>query len=474
VLLLIGHRYFRRHLLLATALLAAISLIVSIIGAYSFPNATFYLPFTRTWELAAGGLLALPLNHPRLTRLARELMSLCGAALILGSILLIDSDMPFPGLLAVPPCLGAVLILMAGRDGTSLVGRVLSVKPLTFIGLISYSLYLWHWPIIVFQRNDTFLMAGLSERLDKVLVILVSLAVATLSWRFVEQPFRTGRLRPSNARLVKILGTAVSCVLAAGIVGWGSQGFPARFTNQELRIASYLKYDADGPWRVGKCFLSGRSAAADIAPECLSIAPNQKNVLLLGDSHAAQMWSGLSSAYPDINFLEATASDCFPTVRHSISEAPKCSAIMDRMYQDFLSNHRVDRVLLVARWKSGLLDNVDVTLDWFTAHHIEVTLVGPSAVFDSPVPRLLISALRHDDPTSVQNHMDASIRALDESMAQLAARHGAEYLSMLDLYCPGGVCRLTDARGMPIIFDQEHWTADSSRHFAEQLRAALN
>jgi hypothetical protein len=367
-----------------------------------------------------------------------------------------------------------VLIIMAGRDGASLVGRVLSLKPLTFIGLISYSLYLWHWPIIVFQRNDTFLMAGLSERFDKILVILASTAVATLSWRFIEQPFRSGRFRPSDARLVKLAAGGISAIVLAGIVGWTSQGFPARFTGRELTIASYLKYDADGPWRVGKCFLSGRSAAAAIAPECLNLVPSEKNVLLLGDSHAAQMWSGLSTAYPDINFLEATASDCFPTVRHSISEAPKCSAIMDHMFNDFLSNHRVDRVLLVARWKSALLDNVDATMDWFNAHHIDVTLVGPSAIFDSPVPRLLISALRHDDPASLQNHMDASIRTLDGAMAQLAARHGVEYLSMLDLYCSGGACRLTDSRGMPIIFDQEHWTADSSRHFAEQLRAMLN
>jgi peptidoglycan/LPS O-acetylase OafA/YrhL len=474
VLLLIGHRYFRRHLLPAIAALAALSLGISIVGAFRFPNATFYLPFTRTWELAAGGLLSLPLAHPRLGRAAREALSIIGAALILASILLIDADMPFPGLLALPPCLGAVFIIAAGRDGTSLVGLVLSLKPLTFIGLISYSLYLWHWPIIVFQRNDTFLISGLSERYDKVLVILVAAVVATLSWRYIEQPFRSGRLRPSDARLVKLAAGGVFAIVLAAVVGWTSQGFPARFTAEELSIASYLKYDADGPWRVGKCFLSGRSAAAVIAPECLTPMPGEKNVLLLGDSHAAQMWSGLNAAYPGINFLEATASDCFPTVRHSLGEAPKCSAIMDRVYGEFLTTHRVDRVLLAARWKAGLLDNVDATLDWFNAHHIAVTLAGPSAIFDSPVPRLLISALRHDDPASVQNHMDASIRTLDDAMAQLAARHGVEYLSMLDLYCAGAACRLTDARGMPIIFDQEHWTADSSRHFAEQLHAMLN
>jgi peptidoglycan/LPS O-acetylase OafA/YrhL len=460
--LFVGQRYLGRRLLLITSLIATVSLTVSIVGAFKFPSFTFYLPFTRVWELAAGGLLALGVVPLTLGPAVRNVLAFLGLALIFGSVFAINSDLPFPGLLALPPCLGAVLVILAGRDGESWVGRLLSFKPIVLIGLISYSLYLWHWPITVFQQNYTFLFSGGSERVTKLVIIGASLVAATLSWKFIEQPFRTGRARPSNRRLMWMAFSGTTLLVALGGIAWAGEGFPGRYSPRELEIASYLSYDGAADLRAGTCFLTGKMGDGHFAPECLALSSAQKNYLLLGDSHAAEMWPGLSATFKDVHFLQATAADCFPTIQHSISESSGCTTVMDDVMTHFLVDHPVDEVLLAARWKPGLLDNVSATLDWMKEHGIHVTLFGPTALFDSPVPRLLVSALRRSDASLPERHVDSSVWALDAEMSQVARSRGVDYVSMVTLLCPQEACVTHDRDGLPIIFDREHFTAEGS------------
>jgi len=190
IFLAAAHRYFPRKVRLSVILIAVLSFIVSAVGAFRYPTATFYLAHTRAWELMLGVLISLEV-FPAISRpMLRNLATAAGIALICFAVFAYSSATPFPGIAALAPCAGAALIVAAGRSGSSLVGRVLSLKPVTFIGLISYSLYLWHWPIIVFQTMESPLMSGASVRAAKLISIFVSLAVATLSWKFVETPFR--------------------------------------------------------------------------------------------------------------------------------------------------------------------------------------------------------------------------------------------------------------------------------------------
>jgi peptidoglycan/LPS O-acetylase OafA/YrhL len=467
--LFVGHRYFRRHLLLITSVIATVSLSTSIVGAFNSPNATFYLPFTRLWELATGGLLALGAVPVALGRPTRNTLAAVGLALISTSVFAIDSDMPFPGLLAVPPCLGAALIILGGRDGESYVGEVLSLKPIVFIGLISYSLYLWHWPITVFQENYSAIFSGTSERTTKMVLVGTSVVAAALSWKFIEQPFRISPRRPSNRLLVAMAATGTLVLVALGGIAWASRGFPGRYSSRELKIASYLSYNALPEERVGSCFLTGKTAAKQFAPECLALSTSKKNYLLLGDSHAAELWGGLSATFKEVNFLQATSADCFPTIRHSISESSRCTTLLDDVITRFLTTRHVDNVLLVARWKPALLDKVATTIDWMKERSIPVTLVGPTAFFDVPVPRLLVSALRESDPALPERHLEPSLRALDAEMRELARSHGVAYVSMLSLLCAPGACVTKDAEGLPLIFDREHYTAEGSLFAAQSL-----
>jgi peptidoglycan/LPS O-acetylase OafA/YrhL len=469
VFLVVGNRFCRRRLLSITVLVSILSLAVSAVGAREFPNATFYLPLTRFWELSAGGLLALGIVPGALRPVIRNVLAAAGVALIVLSVLLIDPKMPFPGVLALPPCMGAFLVLLAGRDGDTVIGKFLSLRPIAFIGTISYSLYLWSWPITVFQRNYAFLMSGLSEPVSKLVIFGVSLLVAYVSWKFIEVPFRMGAKRPSSSGLVKAVVIGTATLVALGVIGWLAGGFAVRYSVRELQAASHMNYDGRGAFRFGRCFLSDPMREWRLDPSCLAVSTSKPNYLLLGDSHAAHLWFGLNATFTGANFLQATAADCLPTITHNFNESSKCVQIMDDVYKDLLVHQRIDRVLLSAKWRAETLNNVPATLQWLNEHQIQVTLFGPVASYDSPVPRLLVRALQASDPDLPQHHRDESIRVLDAQMRLLAKSQGVEYVSMIDLFCSDIYCVVADAAGSPLLFDGEHFTMDGSLYAAKRL-----
>jgi peptidoglycan/LPS O-acetylase OafA/YrhL len=471
ICLYLMYRFHRKHVLLLTAGAALVSLSISAVGAFTHPVATFYWLHTRAWELLLGSLLALNIVSSPLGAAARNALSILGIALIGGAVCLLSPDLPFPGLLALPPCVGAALIILSGRDGPSWVGRILSWRPIVFVGLISYSLYLWHWPITVLQRGGYLtLVPGQSGRIQNLAVIGASFAIAALSWRFIEQPFRTGPWRPSRRTLMRIAAAGTAVIAGAGIVGWSTGGFPARYSDQELRIAAVLSYHGRRYYRVHRCFLISSSERSDFAPECLSLAATKKNYLLLGDSHAADLWYGLDATFPAINFLQATAADCYPTVAHSLGERSYCTRLMDGIFQKFLIAHSVDEVVISARWTAAEMPRLSATLLWLKDRHIAATVLGPVAIYDGPLPRLMIIGARKGKPNAADSHWDYSLRQLDAQLAQVARNAGANYISMLDLLCRQSACLTTDDQGLPIYPDAEHFTGEGSLIVAQRLK----
>jgi peptidoglycan/LPS O-acetylase OafA/YrhL len=465
LLLWVLYRFGRPCLLIVTAGLGAASLVASIVGAWLFPSANFYLPWTRIWELDLGALLALGAVRMQVGPMLRNVLAGLGLVLILGSIRLIKAADPFPGFLALPPCLGAALVIQAGRDGGSGVARLLSLPPLVFVGLISYSLYIWHVPILAFYTYEEPLGAQ-SAHGTKVLLLALILIVGALSWRFIEQPFRTGRLRPSSRRLLQIMAPATTAVLLLGLAGWTTSGFPARFSQHELQVASYegSVTQIAASWRGDRCFLWITSGDRQrLAPECLALAKDRKNYLVLGDSHAAALWPGLQSTFKDVNFLQATTFGCVPTVTHGPTERAACTHLIDDVLQGFLSRERVDGVLLVARWEERHVPGVEATLAWMTKRHIPVTLFGPSVIYDNPLPRLMVAR----DVGRLERHLLPESQLLDAVMSRLASTQGVPYVSLRDLQCDTPSCSPGD---LPIFFDTNHYTLEGSGLIARRLR----
>ena len=255
VFLMLVRRYFPARLKLAVISIAAISFLAAAIGAFKYPVSTFYLAPTRAWELLLGTLLSLKIFPQIMGAIRRNAATLLGMAMIVISAALFSASTPFPGVAALLPCVGTALIIAAGETGTSVVSRVLASKPVVFVGLISYSLYLWHWPIIVFQKADAILVTGVSTRAAALSVLAATFLVSILSWKFVELPFRNGRLKLSGAPLFQTAFASSVAVAALGVTALLFHGLPSRFPSRAVQVASYLDYGTKDEYREGSCFL---------------------------------------------------------------------------------------------------------------------------------------------------------------------------------------------------------------------------
>lgn len=274
------------------------SLALSIYGVRYHAEATFYFLPTRAWELLIGSVIALQavprIDRPRLN----EVLALAGLALILFAVFVYRPTTRFPGEAALMPCLGAGLIIYAGMHGSeTLVGRLLSTRVMVFIGLISYSLYLWHWPLIVFAKYLN--VVELTPR-QVTFILFAAVAIATLSWRCVERPFRrhgsavvptpSWRWLPNRAVAYGVL-TIVVCV---GVCASGSVVYSNERALRALYSERVYRYDLETQIIKSAAECVGNGAAA-LTEHCLlgdaRVAPT---VALWGDSFADSLQESLS------------------------------------------------------------------------------------------------------------------------------------------------------------------------------------
>ncbi len=206
-----GRGAFRSLLLL----FFAISLAISVWSVTEKPVAGFYLAPSRAWELLLGALLAMGVPPAIGNRLIREALGALGLLAIGWAVTTYSPATPFPGYHALAPCLGAGLLIYSGQGSPTYASRLLSLKPMVALGLISYSLYLWHWPVLVFARHwhGGVLSAGQTTDL-----VLISVGLAFASWKYIEQPFRSGNWRFEQKVLFRGAGAVMAGAVAFGII----------------------------------------------------------------------------------------------------------------------------------------------------------------------------------------------------------------------------------------------------------------
>jgi peptidoglycan/LPS O-acetylase OafA/YrhL len=279
-------------------------------------DGAFYLAPTRVWELALGALLAVSTFEVFTSRRSREIASAVGLAAIAVSVFAYSPATPFPGAAALLPCLGAALLIHSNRQAPTAVARLLSLQPVVFVGLISYSLYLWHWPVLVFGQ------IGLNRALlpaEAAVAVAASLAAAAFSWRYVEQPFRT--CRPGSGPTLKVLGSAAASLLivvAVGLMATASGGFHFRANAAvEQAEASVMSVNPRRP----DCHVDGSSAGLPPLKPCILGRSGARDyqVLVWGDSHADHFapavaaWAGENA----LSARQATKSACRPLISGS-------------------------------------------------------------------------------------------------------------------------------------------------------------
>lgn len=333
----------------------AASLLTCILQTPERPVATFYLFPYRAWELLTGVLLAIWLQQDAAIpgrRLAAAL-SWGGLALTMGAIALVDSA-GFPGWQAMLPVAGSAALIWGTSDARrrpNPVAQALSWPAVAFVGLISYSLYLWHWPALILSKYWRDGYGSLAEALAWLVLIFV---LSTLSWRFVEQPVRRSR-RIGSATLLGGAVLAGGTALGIGALAYLTDGLPNRFS-PDIRVhitassgfiqdASRCNRPADGP-------LEGIRTCA-IGPD------GPPETLIWGDSHLRAQMDGLAIAaqeagLPGMIIWHAGCPPLFGLDKRETAATPDqdraCSTDNARIRQALRHQDSIRRVLLVGRW----------------------------------------------------------------------------------------------------------------------------
>ncbi len=471
LLMLLLWRAVPKQARLLFAAAAALSFAAAVAVSFRNPTFVFYLAPFRAWELALGALLAIGFFPAPQSAFRKNACGAAGMLLLLGAIFLGSSSAPLLLMVSLAS-VGSTLVIASSEGGASAVGRLLSLRPVVFIGLISYSLYLWHWPLIVFQRTDQLLLPDSSGIAAKLALVVLSIGIAFLSWKFIEMPFRRAR-SVSKGMVFGVASMATaSAVALCGLVLFVN-GAPFRFPARVVAIASYLAYDPSPAFRSGHCYLATNRQKLDLET-CMTPDARRPNYLLVGDSHAAHLWSGLSAAMPAVNIMQATASTCRPAAMAvSQLDTRACPRLMHYVFSDFLVHNRVDKVLLAAAWKDEDIPVLSETIDALTARGFDVVVLGPIVEYGSPLPRLLADEILRNNPLIASRARSAGTRERDREIGRIATAKGATYLSVYDAVCRGGQCDEFAEGDIPMQFDAGHLTAAGSAVVGRRLSTGL-
>ena len=472
LLMLFAYRVLPKRAKLLFAFVGVLSFAAAFVVSYRNTTFAFYLTPFRAWELALGALLSIRFIPAPQTEFLKNICGMTGVLLLLGTVVFGSPSAPLLAMTSLAS-IGAALVIASSERGISTAGKLLSLRPVVLIGLISYSLYLWHWPLIVFQRTDGLLLAGSSDLATKLALIAVSIGVACLSWHFVERPFRSKTRDTSKTAVFGIAATAMASAFTLCGLLLIANGAPFRFPERVVAIAAYLAYDPSAAFRSGHCYLSTNRQQLDLQT-CMRLDSRRPNYLLVGDSHAAHLWFGLLSAMPEVNIMQATASACRPAILPvSLLDSRACPKLMQFVFNDFLVNNKVDKVLLAASWKDEDIPGLSATLETLKLRGIDVIVLGPIVEYDSALPRLLADEILHNKPSIASAMRTPGIHERDRTLSRIVAAKDATYISLYDLVCRNGHCDEFAEGDIPLQFDAGHLTARGSVEVGRRLSVSI-
>lgn len=421
-------------------------------------QSAFYLLPTRAWELLAGSVLATGAVPPLRSAAWRNGLGLAGVAAILLPMLLYDRYTPFPGLAALPPVLGTVAIIYATTHGDTLVARTLSRRPFVFVGLISYSLYLWHWPVLALLRYRLVREPTIAEGLAAVLVAGI---LATLSWAYVEKPFRHGF---SNRTIWTLSATGLAAAIVAGLLILPLHGMPGRFDARSVALNEQTLVTWRCPVDRMTTLATGRVCDLGLGGQ----APVRAEVVLWGDSHAQMYGPAFQHAVRGRRAMIAHVYGCAPALRDD-----RCGGRQVALSRALLASDA--RIVVMAQNWAGAAGEAEVAASLSPARRAanyraaadtmaEVVAAlrarGKIVVLIEPIPRpgfsvpTVFSRERafygrsiHPEGESLAAYRQEYAPVL-ERMHQLAARDpGVRLLPVQARLCAGGFCRYVDGDG---------------------------
>ncbi|HTW49418.1 MAG TPA: acyltransferase family protein [Acidobacteriaceae bacterium] len=477
---------------------AAASFALNVWGTWHKPVPAFYLFIPRAWELLIGALLATRAVPPLRSRAAREVAGLLGLCMIAAAVFTLSSATRFPGFSVLMPCVGAWLLIYAGENGPTTIRALLSFRPLVFIGIISYSLYLWHWPLLVFSR---YFSAGDLTGAQTAIVLLASAIMAFVSFEYIERPFR-GAQSSFTRRQIFALGLAASIVSAAiGFTASLTHGLPQRYSPHTRQLvaenmARQDDYDNScGNWRTEIHTL------ADVN-FCQVGSASSKKIMFWGDSHVGQIMPLVRTLYREGDLqgdgaLFAIADGCLPSAQMNTIGGYHCDTFakfaiqraresdIDAVFIGFDTwwyNHdaveclsvdgRCTKTLTPAQTDQRLLAELAGDIHALRALGKRVIVCLPFPMYDKSIPLLELRNAVFAGIGLGGKASDFTSPVLREQVRSLAAASGAEIFDPRASLCPTGSC-ITELNGVSIYIDSHHLAQSQIGILEQNLQQVL-
>lgn len=500
-LLVLTRHWKRQWLLLACGVLLLLSIGLSeMLLLVNQKDAAFYNSFGRFWELLLGAFVALAKwSEPR-CRLA-NLLELIGISMIFAGVLLYAPTTSFPGIFALLPTVGTALLIVAAGRG-HIVSPLLKSKAVVAVGLISYALYLWHWPIIVFFR---IVNPGAGPKAMSI-ALGATFLLATASYFLIETPIRRKRIFTSRRVVYASAATTIAMMAIVAAVASSEMLNPIRAVVAEKALGAMydtrrssaistlkaaeefyqknlnLNYTGrSGPYDA-KAFAGRHTCSYDEGNtisrlyDCLVGQAQTHNVLVLGDSIGRDTLWALRRAYPEQSFLMLHQSGCPPSDWHRAGDAIGCFTGAVDLLARVRDKVQIDGVIIAFRYRPSDWAEVEAGLDMAKTISPNVLLLGVSAVFTQPVASFLKSLPKGTPVPLAISKNDASMvewdySAIAEQAKLMAGRHGVVFANTSSFYCKAQECALwkENSYKMPIYWDNQHLSDFGVDAFAQFL-----
>jgi peptidoglycan/LPS O-acetylase OafA/YrhL len=462
----------RRATVPATVFLLVLSFTWNAHKSPAMAESAFFLPQDRMWELLIGAMAAWwsRSDRPsggRFAAVVRETAAILGIAAVAYGLVASRSEATVPNAWTLVPTLGTAVLLCAGP--TNLVsGAVLDLRPLVGLGLVSYPLYLWHWPLLVFAQE---FLEHPDSAWVRFAVLLLALAASVLTFLLIERPIRRGRASPAK---VGSLVAVMAAILAVALLVVDRSGFPGRYPKLIQQLTDF-HYDNSGAERPGYFIGNDDDESAYRYPSDFGVG-GKPVAYLWGDSHAAALYPGLEESFgKQFCIVQRTAANNPPFV-------PPSGTILsthDRINRFVFESIRKDKpavVLLAANWVVDDWQGTESTVRALREAGVgRVVVFGPAPQWVVSLPQQLCNYVRRHPGRPVPMRMDAGARPepalIDAQMAAMCARLGVQYVSPVRIFGgPGGfLVRFGETPDQLSSYDYGHLTAVGSRYLAAHI-----
>lgn len=491
------------NLLTITIVVAIASFVLNIKGVKQDMVATFYSPHTRFWELLSGSLLAwftiykkdaftgikskidvwlscivYSEKHEGDGKTLANVLSFVGLFLLLYGFWRINKELSFPGKWALLPVLGTLLIIIAGSKAW--INRIiLSNKTVVWIGLISFPLYLWHWPLLSFAR---IVEGGLPSSSVRIAAVILSIFLAWLTYKLIENPLRFG----NNGKVkVAVLILLMSVIGYSGYNIYTRDGLKFRAINKiNDGVSEALSYDVKKGFRGGECFIDVKDEKTNkFSSICAEISTEIPSLLIWGDSHSASLYRGFESFAKSEKYTlyQFTASGCPPILDFYISNRRECINSNKFVYKE-IERLKPDTIVLSAYWSmydgTDGWENLDTdklvaTISKLKSLGIKnIVLIGHLPSFTVNQAELLRRRTFFDNvPIRTYSKFKSTVNLYDKKIKDIALLTGINFISPLDILCDVNGCLLSATKEniFPFSFDSGHLNANGSNFLVSKF-----